>query len=110
MSKRDPSLLLQDMRDAMSRVARYVSGMDLAAFLEDEKTIDAVVRNIEIIGEASRQMPEDFKSRHPDIPWLQMAGMRNRIVHDYAGVDLELVWEVVSHALPNLRAQLTELE
>ncbi|WP_395746199.1 DUF86 domain-containing protein [Prosthecobacter sp.] len=85
MSRRDASLLLQDMRESMQKIARYVAGMDRAAFLADEKTVDAVVRNVEIIGEASKQLPDDFRACHPQVPWTQMAGMRNRIVHDYAG-------------------------
>ena len=109
MSRRDASLLLQDMREAMQKIARYVSGMDRVAFLADDKTADAVVRNVEIIGEASKQMPEDFKTLYPLIPWTQMAGMRNRIVHDYAGVDLELVWNVVTKPLPALEKQLAGL-
>jgi uncharacterized protein with HEPN domain len=109
MSKRDASLLLQDMRESMQKIARYVEGMDRTAFLTDEKTVDAVVRNVEIIGEASKQLPEDFKVRHPQVPWSQMAGMRNRIVHDYAGVDLELVWEVVAKSLPVLARQIAGL-
>lgn len=73
MSKRDASLLLQDMRESMQKIARYVAGIDQAAFLADEKTVDAVVRNVEIIGEASKQVPDEFKARHPQVPWKQMA-------------------------------------
>jgi uncharacterized protein with HEPN domain len=109
MSKRDASLLLEDMREAMQKIARYVAGMDRDAFLADERTVDAVVRNVEIIGEAAKQLPEEFKMLHPLVPWAQMAGMRNRIVHDYAGVDLELVWEVVKRSLPDLERKIAEL-
>ena len=110
MSKRDAGLLLQDMRESMQKITRYLAGMDRTAFLADDKTADAVVRNVEIIGEASNQLPEDFKLRHPQVPWRQMTGMRNRIVHDYAGVDLELVWDVVTKSLPVLEAQIAGLE
>ena len=110
MSKRDAALLIEDMRAAMDKIARYTAGMERAAFLEDEKTVDAVVRNLEIIGEASKQVPEDFKVLHPAVPWAQMAGLRNRIVHDYAGIDLELIWEIVQHSLPALRRQLDGLD
>ena len=110
MSKRDSQILLDDMRAAMGKIARYVAGMSRAEFLEDEKTVDAVVRNIEIIGEAAKQLPPEFRVRHPGIPWAQMAGMRNRIVHDYAGVDLEIVWEVVTKALPELEQMMVRLE
>ena len=89
MSKREPGLLLDDVRVACGKIGRYLSGLDQAAFLADEKTIDAVVRNLEIVGEAVKQLPAEFKERHPHISWHQIAGLRNRIVHDYAGVDLK---------------------
>jgi len=97
------------MRESMQKIARYVAGMERAAFLADDKTVDAVVRNVEIIGEASKQLPDDFKTHYPQVPWQQMAGMRNRIVHDFAGVDLELVWEVVTKSLPVLEKQIAGL-
>ena len=109
MSKRDAALLMEDMRGALDKIARYTAGMERAAFLVDEKTIDAVVRNVEIIGEASKQVPDEFKALHPALPWAQMAGLRNRIVHDYAGIDLELIWEIVQHSLPDLRVKLDRL-
>jgi len=109
MSKRDSRLLVADMLESIARIRRYVAGMDFDAFLEDERTCDAVVRNVEIIGEASKQVPEEFKQAHPELPWQQMAGMRNRIVHDYTGVDLAIVWEVAQKALPVLQSQLEAL-
>ncbi len=110
MSKRDTRLLLEDIRQALRKISAYISGMDQPAFCVDEKTIDAVIRNISIIGEASKQLPDEFKARHPHLPWAQMAGMRNRIVHDYAGVDLEIIWEVISHSLPQLNHQLNQID
>ena len=110
MSKRDASLLIEDMPGSVRRIARYVAGMDYDAFLADDKTVDAVVRNLEIIGEATRQLPEDYREAHPELPWAQMEGLRNRIVHDYTGVDLGIVWEVVQRSLPALEKQLAELE
>jgi len=110
MSKRDASLLIEDMIESARKIARYVVGMDYEAFVADDKTADAVVRNLEIIGEATRQLPEDFRAAHTELPWAQMAGLRNRIVHDYAGVDLGIVWEVVKHSLPTLLEQLAALE
>jgi uncharacterized protein with HEPN domain len=109
MSKRDTGLLIADMLESIARIRRYVAGMDYDAFLADERTCDAVVRNVEIIGEASKQVPEDFKQAHTALPWQQMAGMRNRIVHDYTGVDLAIVWDVAQNALPKLQTQLEAL-
>jgi uncharacterized protein with HEPN domain len=110
MSKREPGILLDDIRVAISKIERYTAGLDRGTFLADDKTIDAVVRNLEIIGEATKQLPADFKKQHAAIPWLQIAGLRNRIVHDYAGVDLELVWNILKTALPEFSLQISDLK
>jgi uncharacterized protein with HEPN domain len=109
MPKRHPDLLIEDMRAAIQKIERYTSGMDQQLFRQDEKTIDAVVRNLEVLGEATRQMPEDFTTRHSHLPWRQIAGLRNRIVHDYIGLDLEIIWQVIRHDLPQLLLQLENL-
>lgn len=109
MPKRAPALLLEDMLAAIRKIERYTSGMDRETFRQDEKTIDAVVRNLEILGEAARQMPEEFAISHSEIPWRQVAGLRNRIVHDYFGLDLEIIWQLVQHDLPPLETQLERL-
>jgi uncharacterized protein with HEPN domain len=109
MPKRDPALLIQDMLNGIQKIKRYTSGVDRKSFLKDEKTIDAVVRNLEVIGEAARQLPGDFAARHSNIPWGQIAGLRNRIVHDYFGLDLEIIWQIIRHDLPQFEVQLEEL-
>ena len=109
MPKRDPDLLIEDMLTAIRKIERYTTGMSEELFRQDEKTVDAVVRNLEIIGEATRQIPEDFTVRHPGVPWRQVAGLRNRIVHDYFGLDLEIIWEVIRHDLPELQVRLETL-
>jgi len=109
MSKRDPFILLDDMVTALSRIERYRGDMTREQFLSDEKTVDAIVRNIEVIGEASRQLPPEFTESHESVPWHQMAGMRNRIVHDYFGIDVEIIWQVVIESLPALKQQITEI-
>jgi uncharacterized protein with HEPN domain len=109
MPKRDPDLLIQDMLDAVRKIEIYIEGMEHRSFIKDEKTVDAVVRNLEVIGEAARQFPGDFTSRHPDIPWNKITGLRNRIVHDYFGMDLEIIWQIIRHDLLPLKAQLEML-
>ncbi len=109
MSRRDPEILLEDITSALEKIGRYTSGMTKDRFLADERTMDAVVRNLEIVGEAVRQLPEPFREAHPEIPWWQIAGMRNRIVHDYFGVDAEIVWQVVSTSVPELEASLKRI-
>jgi uncharacterized protein with HEPN domain len=109
MPKRSSRLLLEDILTAIGKIQRYIANMDRVGFLADEKTVDAVVRNLEIIGEASRQLPEGFKSQHPDIPWNKMAGLRNRIVHDYIGIDQEIVWHIIQNELVALRSAIESL-
>ena len=109
MPKRDVGLLLEDIVEAIDKIARYTADVDRDSFLEDEKTIDAVVRNLEIIGEATRQLPDTYTAKHGGIPWRQIAGLRNRIVHDYFGLDLEIIWGVITNDLPNLKSKLNAL-
>jgi hypothetical protein len=109
MSRRDPNILLGDILSALDRIGRYTEGMDKSRFLADERTQDAVVRNLEIVGEAVRQLPDSFKNAHAQIPWWQIAGMRNRIVHDYFGVDAEIIWQVASESAPTLKRQIVDL-
>jgi uncharacterized protein with HEPN domain len=109
MSKRDHRILVEDVLLAIEKISRFTAGMDQQAFLSDEKTIDAVARNLEIIGEAVRQLPDDFKNANPEISWSQIGGMRNRIVHEYFGLDLEIIWQVIQHDLPELEARIRPL-
>jgi uncharacterized protein with HEPN domain len=100
---------LQHILEAIDRATSYVKGMDLATFEGDTRTQDAVIRSIEIIGEAAnktRVADPDFAARHLSIPWDVMYGMRNRIVHDYFEVDLQVVWQTIQRDLPVLRQQI----
>ena len=83
--------------------------MDQQSFASDTRTVDAVVRNLEIIGEAATRIPEEFKAGHPDVPWRRVVGLRNRIVHEYFGVDIGIVWSVVSQDLPHLKSQIQDI-
>ena len=106
MSKRDPQILVEDVRLAISKIERYIVGLSHDQFLADDLRKDAVARNLEIIGEAVRQMPDAFKQSHANVPWAQIAGLRNRIVHDYFGLDWEIIWHVIERELPELKTQL----
>jgi uncharacterized protein with HEPN domain len=110
MSKREAGVLIGDIRAALEKIDRYIAGFDRQAFLADDKTSDAVVRNLEIIGEAVKKLPAELKELHPAIPWRQIAGLRDRVVHDYAGVDLELIWNILQTALAEFSRQLRALE
>lgn len=108
MSRRE-RLRLLDILDAIDRTISYAGGMTYSDFLVDRKTQDAVTRNIEIIGEAARALPEDFKERHANIPWDEIIAMRNVIVHQYFGILPDVVWDVIRNELPALRAQIARL-
>ncbi|MDP4655795.1 MAG: DUF86 domain-containing protein [Algoriphagus sp.] len=109
MSKRSSDLLLLDMKEAAEKILKYTKGLSFEDFLADDKTIDAVVRNFEIIGEASLRIDEDFRFEHPQIEWKKLRGFRNRIVHDYFGIDYEIVWSILSKDLEELVFQLDQL-
>ena len=108
MSRRPVDLLIEDVWEAMEKIERYVSGLDHDAFVKDEKTVDSVVRNLEIIGEATNRLPADFKAKHPQIEWHKIVGLRHRIVHDYFGIDLEIIWEITQKDLPELKSKLAQ--
>ena len=102
MSKRDILLLLDDMLQSALKIKRYTKDIDYDSFVKDEKTIDAVVRNFEIIGEAANRMDPDFRDSNPEIEWKRIRGFRNRIVHDYFGIDYEIVWSIIESYLDEL--------
>ena len=102
MSKRDILLLLDDMLQSALKIKRYTQDIDYDSFVKDEKTIDAVVRNFEIIGEAANRMDPDFRDSNPEIEWKRIRGFRNRIVHDYFGIDYEIVWSIIESYIDEL--------
>ena len=109
MSKRNPKLLVEDILDSCQKIVDYTKGYSFEEFTDDPKTVDAVIRNFEIIGEAANRLPEDFKNSHHEIDWLRIKGFRNRIVHDYFGIDYSIVWQVKEVYLPQLIRNLEKL-
>lgn len=108
--RRDKTLFVKDMREACERIARYIDGYDLSRFLADDKTVDAVLRNFEILGEAASQVPAEIQALAPEIEWRRIKDFRNVIAHFYIGVDLDLVWGVIENRLAPLRDSLEQLE
>lgn len=109
MSKRSLELLVEDIWEAIEKIDRYTKGMTQENFQDDEKTADAVVRNFEIIGEAAGRLPEDFVDRYSEIEWAKIVGLRNRIVHEYFGVDLQIIWQILKNDLPAFRESLERI-
>lgn len=109
MSKREPFLLVEDIIDSAHKIIEYTADLSFQEFIADSKTIDAVIRNFEIIGEAANRLPEDFKELHPNIDWHRIRGFRNRIIHHYFGIDYSIVWEIKESFLPHLITSLRSL-
>lgn len=109
MPHRSWDLRISDIIEAIENVLDYSAGMAFEQFAADRKTIDAVVRNLMIIGEAASHLPEDFIEKHPDLPWREMRDMRNLIVHEYFGVDNLIVWQTLQINLPPLLPRLRDL-
>jgi uncharacterized protein with HEPN domain len=97
MSKRSSKLLLADILDSVGKIKRYTLGLTYDTFIGDSRTLDAVIRNFEIIGEAANRLPEELKDKYPIVNWYRIIGFRNRIVHDYMGVDYKIVWTIIQN-------------
>ena len=95
---------LSHMRDAIAKIDRYLAGADYATFTGNDMMVDAVVRELEIIGEAARNLSVSFVEQHPDIPWSRIKRMRNILIHEYFGVNLKVVWDTSHSNLPQLKA------
>lgn len=109
MSPRDWTLRIEDILESMDRIQQYTQGMSFTEFSSDRKTVEAVVYNLVIVGEAATHVPEGIVSAHPDVPWEKMRAMRNVIVHTYFGVRKQIVWETVKNDLPELVPLLKRL-
>jgi uncharacterized protein with HEPN domain len=111
MSKaRELTDYLNDIITAIADVEEFTHGMSYETFVSDKKTVNAVIRSLEVIGEATKHIPASFRKRHPDIPWNKMAGLRDVLIHDYMGVDLQSVWNVTQNRLRELKSLFEGLD
>jgi len=110
MSKREWKLFLEDILESMNLIEEYVKGMSFDDFKEDRKTIDAVVRNFEIIGEAAKNIPENVRNNYKDIDWIGIIGLRNRISHEYFGIDFSIIWNIVEFELSVLKKEIQNIQ
>jgi uncharacterized protein with HEPN domain len=104
--KKDDTVYIQHILDAIHRVQEYIGGTDNAGFRNNKMLQAAVCREIEIIGEASKRLSKSFKAKHPDIPWKAVAGMRDKLIHDYFGIDYNAVWDTAIKDIPFLSSRL----
>ena len=109
MSERTNKEFLSDIREAIQRISVYVAGLDYEMFVKDSKTQDAVIRNLEILGEASKSISDEFRAAHSGVPWKNMAAARDRLIHHYFGINLDIVWQIIHIELPKLVEQLPDL-
>ena len=109
MKQQDEIFFLKDILNSLNKIFKYTEEMSYENFIKDDKTKDAVERNFEIIGEAVKHLSDDFRNRYPHIPFRQVAGMRDKLIHDYFGVDYEIVWETIVTKLPQFKIDIIEL-
>ncbi len=107
--EKDYKAYVNHILDAISSIERYTEGMSFEAFERDNKTIDAVIRNFEIIGEAARNIPQAIKVKYHEVPWDEMYLLRNKVSHEYFGIDEEIIWDVVKNKIPDLIESLKQL-
>jgi len=109
MKGRSAKTWLEDLKSAMDRIRRYTKDLTYDEFIEDEKTVDAVLRNLEVIGEAAKNVPEELKDRFPDVEWRRMVGLRNIITHEYFGVDMNIIWQAATRNVPETEPLVADM-
>jgi uncharacterized protein with HEPN domain len=109
MKRRDLRDYLQDILDAIDDIENFVDSMTYEQFVKDKKTLNAVVRSIEIIGEASKKLPESLKKKCSELPWREITGMRDKLIHAYFGIDTETIWKAVEENIPTLRKSIQKM-
>jgi uncharacterized protein with HEPN domain len=108
VTKRSYTLFLDDILDAMTRIEKYTFTLDFDSFVKNEMAVDAVIRNLEVIGEAVKNIPAHIREKNQDIPWKRMAGLRDMMIHVYFGIDLEIIWEIVKKDIPETKPEIEQ--
>lgn len=107
--KRDYNLYLKDILNAMESIQTFIKDTHFEEFKEDDKTSSAIMRKLEIIGEATKQIPDEISKNYPKVPWKEMAGMRDRLIHFYFGIDYQLIWETVTKRIPEVKPLIEKI-
>lgn len=107
--KRTPKVYFEDIVESIEKIEEYIGALERVDFANDTQKQDAVVRRLEIIGEAVKHIPEEFKNNHPSIPWREIAGMRDVLIHEYFGVNEDRIWNTIKEDLPKLKAEIKKL-
>jgi uncharacterized protein with HEPN domain len=107
--KKDPEIFLEHILDSIHLIEEYSQNISFAEFLQNRPIQDAMIRRLEIIGEAVKNLPMSFRAKNPEIPWKQIAGMRDILIHEYFEVDLTLTWKVIKHEIPSIKKNLSSL-
>jgi len=108
--KRRNKNFINDIKEAIEMILLYTKGMTYKKFLQDRKTKDAVVRNLEVIGEAAKNITADTKAKHSEVPWKTLAGLRDKLIHFYFGIDYKIVWNITKKELPKLKKQINSIK
>ena len=109
-ARRKIKLYVQDIIISIGKIEKYTKGFKFEEFIKYEKTIDAIVRNLSVIGEAAKNIPEEVKRKYPQIPWREIIGMRNKVMHEYFGVEEQVLWKTIKDDIPVLKVMIKKLK